>query len=116
MYVFPAWFALISACFVYFEFRKQYRLYVTKGRAKVLGVVEIVNENFGKSTDGSHDRLIPRTEALPLYTIVEFNDKVKPEGFQMLLLGVALGEHTWSTQHPGPLLPRCKCFAASDRI
>jgi len=77
--LFPVWLALVSVCFLYLEARKQHRRYVSKGRAKILGVVEIVNEKFGEPTEGPEKRLIPRTEALPIYTIVEFNDKVRCE-------------------------------------
>ncbi len=77
--LFPIWFALISVCLVYFETRKQYRQYVSKGHTKILGVVEIVNKKFGESTEDPNDRLIPRTETLPIYSIAEFNDKVRCE-------------------------------------
>ena len=42
------------------------------------GVVELVNENFEDKAILAQfeDRLIPRTEELPIYTIEEFNDKV----------------------------------------
>lgn len=52
--------------------------YFTKGAANLCGVVELINEEFSdeaikKEVD---DRLMPRTEELPLYTTEEFNDKV----------------------------------------
>ena len=75
-YVFPAWFALVAVCFLFFETRKQYRRYFSKGRAKILGVVEIVNEAYVQSTEDSKERLMPRTQVLPIYTFVEFNEKV----------------------------------------
>ena len=75
-YVFPAWFALVAVCFLFFETRKQYRRYFSKGRAKILGVVEIVNETYGQSAEGPKERLMPRTQVLPIYTVVEFNEKV----------------------------------------
>ena len=53
--------------------------FVTKGAANVCGVVELVNESF--LIDGMEakmkDRLMPRTEELPIYSTEEFNDKVK---------------------------------------
>ena len=51
--------------------------YLTKGAANLCGVVEIVNEEFDEAIlQEVEDRLMPRTEELPLYTTHEFNDKV----------------------------------------
>ena len=56
--------------------------YFNKGAANLCGVVEIINEDF--SDEAIHkkveDRLMPRTEELPLYTTHEFNDKVSHQG------------------------------------
>ncbi len=57
--------------------------YFRKGSASLLGLFELVNEEYasgdGEENDGdpSEDRLVPRTEDLPLYTVAEFNDKVR---------------------------------------
>lgn len=64
-------------CFV--KFANSFIQYFTKGAASLCGVVELINEEF---TDEAimkevEDRLMPRTEELPLYTTHEFNDKVR---------------------------------------
>lgn len=58
--------------------------YFRKGAANLCGFVELINEEFkaGGDADGEDDedtkhRLVPRTEPLPLYTVAEFNEKVK---------------------------------------
>lgn len=52
--------------------------YFTKGAANLCGMVEIVNEDFADDAlkREVEDRLMPRTEELPLYSTHEFNDKV----------------------------------------
>ena len=52
--------------------------YFTKGAANLCGVVELINEDFADEAlkKEVEDRLMPRTEELPLYTTHEFNDKV----------------------------------------
>ena len=48
--------------------------------ANVCGVVQVVNENFVNEAviAEAEDRLMPRTEELPIYTMEEFNNKVIP--------------------------------------
>ena len=52
--------------------------YFTKGAANLCGMVEIINEDFADEAlkKEVEDRLMPRTEELPLYSTHEFNDKV----------------------------------------
>lgn len=52
--------------------------YFKKGAANLCGMVELVNEEFSEEAlkNEIEDRLMPRTEELPLYTMQEFNDKV----------------------------------------
>lgn len=52
--------------------------YFDKGAANLCGVVEIINEEFSDEAilKKAEDRLMPRTEELPLYTTHEFNAKV----------------------------------------
>ena len=52
--------------------------YFTKGAANLCGMVEIINEEFSDEAlkKEVEDRLMPRTEELPLYSTHEFNDKV----------------------------------------
>lgn len=42
------------------------------------GLVEVVNDEFSDDAikKAMEDRLVPRTEELPIYTTQEFNDKV----------------------------------------
>lgn len=56
--------------------------YLKKGAANLCGMVELVNEEFSEEAlrKEVEDRLVPRTEELPLYTTHEFNDKVKARG------------------------------------
>lgn len=56
--------------------------YLKKGAANLCGMVELVNEDFSEESlrKDIEDRLMPRTEELPLYTTQEFNDKVKAWG------------------------------------
>lgn len=78
-YVFPVWFSIVAVSLVFLEGHKQYRRYVYKGAAKGCGCLEVVNDMYmmgDKGGKASVDRLIPRTERLPLYTMAEFNDKV----------------------------------------
>lgn len=58
--------------------------YFRKGAANLCGFVELINEEYqpgdgkdGNDEDGTKHRLMPRTEPLPLYTLAEFNEKVK---------------------------------------
>ena len=53
--------------------------YFAKGAASICGVVAIINEEFSDEAlkKEVEDRLMPRTEELPLYTTQEFNDKVE---------------------------------------
>ena len=53
----------------------------THGMAQISGCVQIVNErhNTGEGSDGAagqQERLVPRTEDLPIYSVAELNDKV----------------------------------------
>ena len=52
--------------------------FFTKGAALLCGMVEIINDGFSDETTNKEleDRLMPRTEKLPLYTTHEFNDNV----------------------------------------
>lgn len=59
--------------------------YFRKGSAKLCGLVEVVNSKYereaeGEDEDDVEDRLVPRTEDLPLYTMAEFNEKVRKCG------------------------------------
>ena len=73
--VFPIWLGLMTLSFVCLEIRKQYRRYFSKGAAKLCGFMEVLNEEaLGRNQ--APDRLVPRTENLPIYTMPEFNDKV----------------------------------------
>lgn len=75
--VFPIWLGFILLCFVCLESRKQYRRYFAKGAANVCGFMEVINEDHALTKDKVQDRLVPRTEDLPIYTMAEFNDKVR---------------------------------------
>ena len=57
--------------------------FFTRGAANVCGVVQVVNESFVDEAVISEveDRLMPRTEELPIYTMQEFNNKVIPRCF-----------------------------------
>lgn len=52
--------------------------YFKKGAANLCGMVELINEEFSDEAlkKEVEDRLMPRTEELPLYTTHEFNAKV----------------------------------------
>ena len=52
--------------------------FFAKGAANVCGLVQVVNENFVDEAVIAEveDRLMPRTEELPIYTMEEFNNKV----------------------------------------
>lgn len=52
--------------------------YFIKGSANLCGFVEVINEDFTDETikRAVEDRLMPRTEDLPIYTTEEFNEKV----------------------------------------
>ena len=66
--------------------------YFKKGAANVCCVVPIVNQNFTDEdvNNGMEDRLMPRTEELPLYSTLEFNNKVWA-GRGATEIGVGLG-------------------------
>lgn len=57
---------------------RRHRQYFTKGSASLCGVVELINEDFSDEAIQKQveDRLMPRTEELPIYNMQEFNDKV----------------------------------------
>lgn len=46
-----------------------------KGKANIFGCISVINGSYGDA-DKTGERLVPRTEELPLYTTEEFNDKV----------------------------------------
>ena len=78
-YVFPTWLALMVVFFIFFETRKQYYRFFTKGSAHVCACVDVVNEEFGDTAHGKNKprpRLVPRTEDLIIYSVLEFNNKV----------------------------------------
>lgn len=75
-YVFPTWLGLLGLCFLFFETRKQYHRYFKKGSAYIFGVVQLINERHDAKGRDTGERLIPRTEDLPIFTLAEFNDKV----------------------------------------
>lgn len=52
--------------------------FFTKGVAQLCCMVEIINDDFSDEAVKKEveDRLMPRTQDLPLYTTLEFNDKV----------------------------------------
>lgn len=77
---FPIWLGFMVLCFVCLESRKQYRRYFAKGAANVCGFMEVINEDHALTNDKAQDRLVPRTEDLPIYTMAEFNDKVDGGG------------------------------------
>lgn len=61
--------------------------FFTKGSAHLCCMVEIVNDGFSDEAIKKvvEDRLMPRTENLPLYSTHEFNDKVRSDGGLRLL-------------------------------
>lgn len=64
-----------DACFV--EMRACHpEQFMRKGKANILGCISVINNSYGNA-DKDGERLVPRTEELPLYTTEEFNDKVK---------------------------------------
>lgn len=52
--------------------------YFTKGSVSLCGMVEIINDTYSDEAlkKEVEDRLMPRTEELPLYSMHEFNNKV----------------------------------------
>lgn len=52
--------------------------FFTKGAAHLCCMVEIINDGFSDEAikKAVENRLMPRTEDLPIYTTHEFNDKV----------------------------------------
>lgn len=49
--------------------------------------MQIINDRHttggDNGTDGPQERLVPRTEDLPIYTVAELNDKVKNPNINM---------------------------------
>ncbi|CAM9611990.1 unnamed protein product, partial [Ascophyllum nodosum] len=88
-YVFPVWFAVIAVSFLVCEGRKQYYRYFRKGAAKGCGCVEVINDEYYAEGGATMDRLVPRIERAPLYTVAEFNDKVKSGSSETRLAPVA---------------------------
>lgn len=74
--MFPAWFVVTAAAFLFLEGRKQYHRYFKKGAANLCGVVSIVKGLQGDSLPTVDGKLIPRTMDLPVYSVAAFNDKV----------------------------------------
>ncbi|CAM9152625.1 unnamed protein product [Ectocarpus sp. 12 AP-2014] len=105
--VFPAWLGLIALVFVCLETRKQYRRYFKKGSAKILGCVEIINERHDGEGDADengapqYQRLVPRTEDLPIYSLSEFNEKVLNGQSWLLVDGAILDLSEFAARHPG---------------
>lgn len=80
-YVFPTWLALILVLFIVLETRKQYHRFFMKGSARVCACVDVVNEEFEDTMHGKNrPRLMPRTEDLMIYSVLEFNYKVCRRG------------------------------------
>eukprot|EP00752_Nemacystus_decipiens_P002581 g2416.t2 len=103
---FPAWFALIAVIFIALEARKQYRRFFNKGSAKFLGCVQIVNERHNNGEGGGIggaqlERLVPRTEDLPIYSVAELNDKVLNGQSWVLVDGAILDVSEFAQRHPG---------------
>ncbi|CAN0025142.1 unnamed protein product, partial [Ectocarpus sp. 6 AP-2014] len=103
-YGFPAWFGLIALIFLYLETRKQYRRYFKKGSATLLGCLQVVNESYTGDDAAElpkRERLMPRTEDLPMYSVAEFNDKVLNGQSWVLVDGAILDVSEFSQRHPG---------------
>ncbi|CAM9558139.1 unnamed protein product [Pylaiella littoralis] len=103
---FPLWFLCVAVLFVILEARKQYRRYVKKGAASICGFFEVVNTKYDPDAVVAdevvpEDRLMPRTEALPLYTVAEFNEKVLHGQSWVLVDGAVLDVSEFSHRHPG---------------
>ncbi|CAM9873857.1 unnamed protein product [Ectocarpus sp. 6 AP-2014] len=105
--VFPAWLGLIALIFLCLETRKQYRRYFKKGSAKMLGCVEIIHERHDGKGDADengvpqYQRLVPRTEDLPIYSLAEFNEKVLNGQSWLLVDGAILDVSEFAARHPG---------------
>eukprot|EP00903_Cladosiphon_okamuranus_P012613 g11801.t1 len=101
--LFPIWLGIVPPVFFALEVRKQFKRYFTKGAASFCGVVELINEDF---TDEAiqkqvEDRLIPRTEELPIYNMQEFNDKILNGRCWVIVDGAVLDVSTFAKRHPG---------------
>ncbi|CAM9174754.1 unnamed protein product, partial [Laminaria digitata] len=101
--LFPIWLGLVPVFFLYLEVRKQFARYVTKGAANLCGIVELINEDFDDEAlkKEVEDRLMPRTEELPLYSTHEFNDKILNGRAWVIVDGAVLDVSTFAKRHPG---------------
>ncbi|CAM9823746.1 unnamed protein product, partial [Discosporangium mesarthrocarpum] len=99
-YTFPIWFSFLSLCFLYLETAKQLSKFRRKGKT----VCGCVDPDFQQGVDGlgtSMDRLMPRTEEVPIYTTAEFNDKVL-NGRRWMIVDAAVVDVSYFAQrHPG---------------
>eukprot|EP00904_Undaria_pinnatifida_P011388 jgi/Undpi1/737/HiC_scaffold_10.g04201.m1 len=101
--LFPIWLAVVPVFFIALETRKQFHRYFAKGAASICGVVAIINEEFSDEAlkKEVEDRLMPRTEELPLYTTQEFNDKVLHGRTWVIVDAAVIDVSSFVKRHPG---------------
>ncbi|CBN76583.1 delta-9 desaturase [Ectocarpus siliculosus] len=77
--------------------------FFTKGAARLCCFVELVNEKFTDEAIQQEvdNRLMPRTEELPIYTMQEFNDKVLNGRSWVIVDGAVLNVSDFAKRHPG---------------
>ncbi|CAN0339329.1 unnamed protein product [Pylaiella littoralis] len=71
-----------------------------KGKANIFGFISVINGSYGDA-DKTGERLVPRTEELPLYTTEEFNDKVLKGQSWMLIDNAVIDISEFWQRHPG---------------
>ncbi|CAM9782649.1 unnamed protein product, partial [Ectocarpus sp. 12 AP-2014] len=101
--LFPIWLGIVPPIFLVLEVRKQARRFFTKGAARLCCFVELVNEKFTDEAIQQEvdNRLMPRTEELPIYTMQEFNEKVLNGRSWVIVDGAVLNVSDFAKRHPG---------------
>ncbi|CAM9216757.1 unnamed protein product [Sphacelaria rigidula] len=101
-YFFPLWFGFLVVAFAFYETRKQMRRFSRKGAASVLGLMDVVNNDF-VSEDGEEgvSRVLARKKRLRMYTWDEFNYKVLNGQCWVVVDGTIVDVSTFASRHPG---------------
>lgn len=74
---FPWWCGFLGLLFVFLEVQKQYNRFNSKGVANIFWLVQLQKKSFGTpAADEPEKRLMARMADAPIYSVVEFNNKV----------------------------------------
>ncbi|CAM9198778.1 unnamed protein product [Choristocarpus tenellus] len=98
--IFPIWMGFLAFLFLIFEIRKQMQKYHRKGKTSCGCMNPNYSPNESQNSMGM-DRLMPRTDEVPIYTTTEFNEKVLNGRRWIIVDGAVIDVSSFAQRHPG---------------